>query len=90
MVELSLPNDWFSPNFKRWALAFFLATLVILGVSRAFTIITFLSIVVLAILFYIIMINSDGINYSSLPSTGFPNPPHLGLDGINIENRFMQ
>ena len=45
--------------------------------------------VVMNILLYIILSNINGSNLAgSLPSTSYPNPPHLGHDGISIENEF--
>ena len=82
------PNDWFSPSFKKWFFAFLLSTLVILSVMSSFDIVAFISIVILAVFFYIIIENVNGVNYSALPYATYPNPPHLGLDGISIENRF--
>lgn len=46
--------------------------------------------IILYILIYIILSNLNGNNLSgSLPSTSYPIPPHLGHDGISIENEYI-
>lgn len=48
-----------------------------------------LIIVVIAGLIFILMTSTVGDNIEgSLPTTTYPNPPHLGLDGISVTNRF--
>ena len=45
--------------------------------------------IVMNIILYIILSNINGSNLAgSLPSTSYPNPPHLGNDGISYENDF--
>jgi len=76
-----------SQTTQKFLLSLVLATLIVLSVVSSFNTATVLVIIVLTMLFYIIMLNINGVNYGALPDTTFPNPPHLGLDGISIENR---
>jgi hypothetical protein len=56
----------------------------IMGIGSITSIFAFL---ILAIILYIIVSNMSQENKSSaLPSTAYPVPPHLGLDGISLDS----
>jgi TctA family transporter len=45
--------------------------------------------IILAIIFYILLSSARGQNLEgSLPSVGYPIAPHLGLDGVSIQNLY--
>lgn len=83
---ISLPT--ISRNTKMNLLAFLIAIILVFSVVNKFNIATVIVVIVLAVLILIIMHSSRGINYEdSLPSTTYPIPPHLGLDGVSLVNR---
>ena len=62
----------------------FLIIYPIIGIGSITSIFAFL---ILTIIFYILLNNMSQENKSdSLPSTAYPVPPHLGLDGISIDS----
>lgn len=66
-------------------LGFFLAFLA----NRNFRIITILVSLVLAFIIYLLLSSARGSNIvGSVPSVGYPIPPHLGLGAVSIENRY--
>jgi len=68
----------------------FLAALVIFSSLRSFNIISFIAFIILSSIFYIILSQITGINkVGSLPQVSYPPPPHLGLDGISNENKYI-
>ncbi len=45
------------------------------------------ALIILSIIFFILISNMSLENKSSsLPSTSYPEPPHLGLDGISLDS----
>jgi len=57
--------------------------------NRNFKIITIIISVVLAFIIYLLLSNARGSNIvGSVPSVGYPIPPHLGLGAVSIENRY--
>ena len=47
-----------------------------------------LTVIIFTILVYIIINNMSGTNeVGSLPNVTYPHPPHLGLDGVSLENK---
>ena len=48
-----------------------------------------LFVVLMSAIIFVIRDNMTGNNIAkSLPSTTYPRPPHLGLAGVNLENRY--
>lgn len=87
-VYISLPEFLSSRNFRVNLLAFLIAVIIVFSVVSRFNVATVFVIITLFILMLIIIHSSRGINAEgSLPSATYPNPPHLGLDGISLENR---
>ena len=65
------------------------AVLLVFIATRKFTIQTFMVMVIIAIIFYILVSSSRGQNLEgSLPSVTYPIPPHLGHDGITLQNLY--
>jgi len=78
----------FAVNLFSVFLPIILAVGIVYLVAKDFNFATFLIIVLLAIFFYIFQHNMTGSNLAgSLPPATYPIPPHLGLDGISLENR---
>ena len=66
----------------------FAVVLVFIATGK-FTIASGVITLVIAGLIYLLASSARGQNLEgSLPSVTYPNPPHLGLDGINLQNRF--
>lgn len=85
-IVIGLPD--ISMRTKHVLLALFIAIVIVFSVVTKFNIIVIIVIIIFTIIILIIMGSSTGIDYSgSLPSTTYPIPPHLGLDGISLENR---
>ena len=85
---ISIPTINISPNFWTKVLAIILTILLVLSVVTKVNLGTFAALIVAVILALTIVENMTGINYEgSLPPTSWPNPPHLGLDGVSLENR---
>ena len=62
--------------------------LVVYFVVEKFTFGHMLLAVLLAFLIYVMVDNMNGENLpGSLPASTYPIPPHLGLDGVRLENR---
>ena len=65
------------------------AVVIVFAVTRKFTIASGAITLLIAGLIYLLSSSARGQNLEgSLPSTTYPIPPHLGLDGIGITNRF--
>ena len=57
--------------------------------NKNFNIITFFVGVILAFLIYILLSSARSDNLiGSVPSVGYPVPPHLGLGGVSLQNQF--
>lgn len=88
MVQIGLPNFLFTPGFRTGLTAFVLSILIVLSVVTKFNISVIFIVLILMTLIMIIMNSSRSTNYEdSLPSTTYPIPPHLGLDGVSLVNR---
>lgn len=84
---IGLPQFLYSRNFKLGFTAFVIAVLIVLTTVTRMNITTVIVIALLTILILLIMNSSVGVNYEgSLPSTTYPIPPHLGLDGVSLVN----
>jgi hypothetical protein len=88
MVNIYIPSFLYSNNFRTFILAVLISILIVFSVVNKFNASTFIIIITLTVLILIIMNSSIGMNLAgSLPSTTYPIPPHLGLDGISLVNR---
>lgn len=89
-VTIPVPRFAITENTRNTLLALFIAVVVVFSVVSKFNVITVIVILILAGLILIIFNSSRGMNYDgSLPFATYPNPPHLGLDGVSVENRSM-
>ena len=69
-----------------WSLLF--AILLLFPAIKLFSFPGIITVIVTAIMIYIMISSVYGINkVGALPSTTYPGPPHLGLDGVSNENR---
>lgn len=88
MVQIGIPNFMLSTTFKYGLTAFVISILIIFSTVSHFNIVTAIVVAVLMTLILIIMNSSRSTNYEgSLPSTTYPIPPHLGLDGVSLVNK---
>lgn len=75
--------------WKNSIIAFVLAAVLVFMANRSFTVTGFLVTLLLAALIYLLISSANGSNIEgSLPSTTYPVPPHLGLGGVSLENRY--
>ncbi len=87
-LYIGLPQFLYSRNFRLGFTAFIISALIVLTTVTRMNMATVIVIVLLTILILLIMNSSVGVNYEgSLPSTTYPIPPHLGLDGVSLVNR---
>ena len=86
---VSVPRISISLTYLHYLIALILSTLLVVSVATKFNIMTIVVILIATGIFIVIMDNTTGMNLeSALPSTTYPIPPHLGLDGINLQNRY--
>ena len=68
-------------------LAFLLAVIIILGIMTRLHLGVLVAILILTALIMIYIDSATGSNLQgALPEYTYPNPPHLGLDGVNLQN----
>ena len=85
--SITIPNSIYIPNFSLIVASLLLSLLIIYPILGLGSVESTLSIVVLFILFYIIFSSMSNSNYQNeLPSTIYPSMPHLGLDGVSVNN----
>jgi len=76
-------------GFNRGIVAIFFASLIIFLLKGKFQMIDIFFVLIFATFLYIIMNSMTGNNIAgSLPFATYPIPPHLGLGGVNLQNRF--
>ena len=70
-------------------LSLIFATVLVFVATRKFTIASGAITIVMAIIFYILASSARGQNLEgSLPVVSFPIPPHLGLNGVSLQNLY--
>jgi len=80
LIDIGLPN--LSTRWKHILFALLLSLVIIFSIIKRFRETTVLTILIFAFLIYLIITADTGDNLAgSLPSTTYPIPPHLGLDG---------
>lgn len=85
-ITINLPD--LSMRWKHIFIALIIATVIVLSIVTKFRITTLIIILIFTFMIFILINTETGINYEdSLPSTTYPVPPHLGLDGVDLENR---
>lgn len=84
---ITIPNIIIKHNTFYYILALIISIILIIPIIGFKNYLSIILIITLSILIYIILININNQNiYDSLPSTVIPQPPHLGLDGISLDN----
>lgn len=75
--------------YSSFIISLLLALALVFFNSKNFGIISILVSIIIAALIFLLITSTKGDNLAgSLPSTTYPIPPHLGLDGISLENRY--
>lgn len=70
-------------------LAFVMAAALVFMANRDITITGVIVTLLLGALIFLLLSSATGSNIEdSLPSTTYPIPPHLGLGGVSLENRY--
>lgn len=89
-LYISLPQFLYSENFRLGFISLLFSTILVLSIITKFRDITIFVILLLTFIIMLIVKSSVSDNYTgSLPSTTYPNPPHLGLDGVSNNNRYL-
>lgn len=69
-----------------WSLL--IAILLLFPAIKLYTLPGIITVIITSIMVYIMISSMDGINKEgALSSVTYPGPPHLGLDGISLENK---
>jgi hypothetical protein len=83
---IGLPS--LSEKWKHFLLASLIAIIIVLSVVKTFQITTGIIIILFILIIYLLITSSTGQDLEgSLPSTTYPIPPHLGLDGVDLVNQ---
>ena len=70
-------------------LSIIFAVILVFLATREFNLTSAIVTVLLAGLIFLLMTATSGDNVAgSLPSVTYPNPPHLGLDGVSLPNMY--
>lgn len=88
MKNIYLEVPQLSMGMKQILLALIISIIFIFSIVNKFNLITVIVIILFSLLILIFMDSATGTNLvGSLPFATYPNPPHLGLDGVSNENR---
>lgn len=89
MAQYNLNFD-ISSYWKHIFLSILIAIIVVFAVVTKFQITTLICILILSFIIFMLYTSDYGSNYAgSLPYATYPLPPHLGLDGVSNDIRFM-
>lgn len=81
--------DNIHPSLFLYLTSLFYALIVILLIRPVVDNLFPLFVVLMSAIIFVVRDNMTGNNIAkSLPSTTYPRPPHLGLAGVNLENRY--
>ncbi len=70
-------------------LSILIAIILVFMATKKITVQSSIITVLMAIIFYVLLSSARGQNLEgSLPSVGYPVSPHLGLDGVSIQNLY--
>lgn len=87
-MRLWLPE--ISQTTKMWFWSLFIAVLAIFSIATQLRWTTFLVILLFTVMIYILISSSTGTDLAgSIPETNYPPPPHLGLNGVSLENQYI-
>lgn len=74
-------------NFKAFFIAIIISGIMVFPVLGFTSATAFISFILLYFLIYIIIVSISTDNLANeLPSTLYPSQPHLGLDGVSLNN----
>jgi hypothetical protein len=77
------------PGLMLYLTSLFMALIIILLIRPVIDNLFPLFVVLMSAIIFVVRDNMTGNNIAkSLPSTTYPRPPHLGLSGVNLENRY--
>jgi len=86
-LTFSIPNSLNFPNLHKIVICLLISAIIIYPVLGLSSVQSILAMVVLFILFFVILQSMSNNNLQNeLPSTLYPSMPHLGLDGISLNN----
>jgi hypothetical protein len=86
-LTFSIPNSLNFPNLPKIVVSLLISAIIIYPVLGLSSVQSILAMVVLFILLYVILQSMSNSNLENeLPSTLYPSMPHLGLDGISLNN----
>ena len=84
---ISVPSIYVKKNVKYILLSIFIACCIVGFIVRKFNIIFIVSVIIMTYIFFVIFMTVSTDDYiDSLPESIKPPPPHLGLDGISMNN----
>ena len=90
MIEnftVTVPNSINFPRLPVIIVSFLLSFIIIYPIIGKISVASFVLFVVLFVLFYVILNSMSNNNQQNeLPNTLYPSLPHLGLDGISLNN----
>jgi len=74
-------------NFKAFFISIIISGIIVFPVLGFTSATAFISFILLYFLIYIIIVSISSDNLANeLPSTLYPSEPHLGLDGVSLNN----
>ena len=77
------------PSLLLYLSSLFFALIIILLIRPVIDNLFPLFVLLMSVIIFVVRDNMTGNNIArSLPSTTYPRPPHLGLAGVNLENRY--
>ena len=77
------------PKLWLYITSLFIALILVLLIRPTVDNLFPLFVIIMSILVFVIRDSMTGSNvYGSLPKVTTPRPPHLGLDGVSLENRY--
>ncbi len=84
---VKIPHLSISTSIYKAFAALIISFLIVYPIIGITSIQAIAALIILSIIFYILIDNMSLENKSSsLPSTAYPVPPHLGLDGISLDS----
>ncbi len=85
--SIEIPRNPFTGKIPIYLISFVISALIVFTtIGFKNIVMSIICILILMVLFYILMSSFTLQNGLSTDSTTYPVPPHLGLDGISINN----
>ena len=85
-ITIYAPSVYINTQFKNIIYSAIIAILLLIPIFRKSNLIGFMAAVIIAIILYIIFTSYGVTNLQNiLPSTDYPPPTHLGLDGVSLQ-----